>query len=532
MRTGRTLILTTLAAAGLTAVLCSPASPGGAILAPAFAQQKPTPEELAADFEKELQTKTRESAKTYESLYKWCWDKKLSYTAINVRRLVLRYDPENEEVRKFVGYAKTPDGQWIRNEARRDAIREEADIEDPKAQKFPEKMISTDKKVAGMWKALAQKAKKNGELDPANAATWTTKSAECWERVLQIDSTNEEAHKSLGHPKFAGKYVRPEAVPYLKTRAERKEGGQKRAQLGFPTQPVEVDGVFKGGGLTGAGAKSDHYLVNTVHGKDVAARLATWAERSLKDFIEVYGTAEDIKDRLPWNRYDIVKDKEEMKRMSQSGGWDAARIEQYAKYFGGWGIVPGERASMNSAGMDADDHIIHYNGHALVVAMRNMAVQDVGQPNEGIEDWLFESLAYDITRRLTGTTVTTCGAFGKYGMDMEPNPAKDIWIELAKRQVEYDDDVPLTRLWKCSHEKQDLKGPETVKGYAFIQFLFESDVEKARKFCWIASAQGTPRAVLAVYSEGDAGGGTQDNPAYGAMEKLDAKYREWILKSW
>lgn len=518
MTTRRRLALTTLAVAaalGLCDTTFAPGAPSAA--APAFAQQV-KPEDMEADWNKGWDNALANSAKKYEDLYKWCVQKKIAFTAINARRMVLRYDPDNEEVRKFVGYGKE-DGKWIRNENRRDQIRQESDIEDPKAMKFSEKEASTNKSVVGFWKSLAVKARKYGEADAANAAAWAEKAARCWERVLQVDSSNEEAHKALGHPKYGGKLVRPEAVPFLKTRDERKSGGQKRANTPYKTEPTDLSGAIPTGGLTGSGAKSEHFIVNTVHGKDVAAKLCVWAERAMADFIEIYGVDPGIKDRLPWVKYNIVKDKEEFKKLLAGTGMKAPEIERFTQFFGGGSNIPaGECSSTSSGGADSDDYMIHYTGHGLSHAMRNMAIQDVGSPNEGMEDWLQESIAYDITRRLTGTTLTTCGAFGKYGTDIDPNPAKDIWIELARRLVDWDDDVPLARLWKCKHENQDLRGPETVKGYAFLQFLFESDVDTARKFVWTASAQGTPKAVEAVYGC--------------TLEELDARYRDWIVKSW
>lgn len=532
------IVLTAASLAALAALLAgSPADSSLPLVSPAFAQQQVNPEELAADWDKSHKSALAESAKKYEGFYKWCLDKKLAFQAINVRRLVLRYDPENEEVRKFVGYMKTPDGQWIRNEARRDAIREEADIEDPKAQKFPDKENSTDKAVLGIWKALAGKAKKYGDLDAANAEAWKAKAALAWERVLQIQSENEEAHKALGHPKFGGKYVRPEAVPFLKVRDERKQGGQKRANMAIKTQVIEIDGVFKAAGLTGGAAKGEFITVNTVHGKDIAVRVATWAERALEDFVQIYGVDPEIKNRLPITRLDFVKEKPEMERLSKAGGQlPDAEIQRLVKEFGGWSVQTGEFASTVSAGADGDDSAIHRMGHSIGLALRNMAVQEFGSPQgNDLEDWLQETLAYDLSRRLTGTVISQCGAFGKYGRDTEVRLDKDLWIEMARKQVEYDDDVPLAQLWKKSLPEQNLRAPEKVKGYAFVQFLFESDTEKARQFIRLASCQGTPRAVLAVYGEGSPApeGGTVDaSVAVAAMDALDAKYREWILKSW
>lgn len=515
----RNLVLTAAAAAGAAALVASGAPiPSPDLAAPAFAQQM-KPEDLAAEWDKGWARANSDSAKAYESLYKWCNDNQLKFTAINTRRLVLRYDPQNEEVRGFVGYAKSPDGFWIRNENRRDQIRDESDIEDPKAKKYPEKLASADKKVAALWKALANKAKKNGELDAANAAAWAEKARTAWMKVLQVDSANEEAHKSLNHPKFAGKYVRPEALPFLKTRADRKEGGLKRANLAFKTAAVEMSGALPQAGLAGGGAKSDRFTVDTVHGKDVAAKLAVWAERSAVDFCEIYGVNAEVKDQLPYYKFKIVKDRDELKKVLKVIGMKDAEIERFVKFFGGGSNLPsGECTSTSSGGADSEDYVIHYTGHALSHAARSMAVRELGSPNEGVEDWLQESIAYDITRRLTGTTLTTCGDFGKYGTDIDPNPAKDIWIELAKRLVEYDDDVPLSKLWKLKHSEQNIGGPETVKGYAFVQFVFESDPEKGRKFIFAALAQGTPAAVEAVYGI--------------SMDELDAQYRDWITKSW
>ena len=128
---------------------------------------------------------------------------------------------------------------------------------------------------------------------------------------------------------------------------------------------------------------------------------------------------------------------------------------------------------------------------------------------------------------------------------MTPKPGQDLWIMLARRQVEMDDDVELNRLWKLT--LTDIRGPETVKGYALLQFLFEHDPALAQKFIWHALAHGTPAAVVDVYGdwpgtpkpkEEDATAesyakGAFNQPEYqAAMNALDDRYREWIIKSW
>ena len=212
------------------------------------------------------------------------------------------------------------------------------------------------------------------------------------------------------------------------------------------------------------------------------------------------------------------------------------------------GVAGGTFVSSSGEGAGADDMVIHQTGHAVARAAMSMALSDLGNRlgsnTSGIEDWLQESVSYDSTRRLTGTTLTTCGEFGKYGQNMTPKPGEDLWIQLARRQVEMDDDVDLSRLWRLT--VNDIRGPETVKGYALLQYLFEQDAALAQKFIWHALAHGTPAAVADVYSEWlgtekpDDEDATADSykkgafnqPAYqNAMNALDDRYREWIMKA-
>lgn len=499
----------------------------------AVAQQQPV--DLAADWAKQESRAMDDAAKEYEKLFKWCVDKALENTGNMVRRKVLRYQPGNEEVRKYFGYMRTPDGHYVINDNRREQLRETVDIEDPKATDFAKKVAATDKKVVGFFKGLAQKAKKNASepTEAANAAAWKEREVRSWNRVLEVDKGNEEAHKSLGHPKYEGRYVSPFALEFLKVRAERKASGLKIAQSTPSVKAVEPDGLFKAATLTGGGADSAHIKINTTYGKDVAMRLAQWAERALEDFCTMYAVTPEAKTRLPINRFDVVKDKSEHEKLLRSAGWDEPKIKKYMEHFSGMSAQSGEFSTHNSGQADADDMVMHQTGHAIVAVARGLAVQEHGSPNDDLEDWLRESISYDITRRLTGTTFTTCGAFGKYGNNATPRPNQDIWIELARMQVEIDDDVPLSRLWKLKIDNQEIRGPETVKGYAFVQYLFEHDAEKARKFVQVALAQGTPAAAAAVFGDlaGASGTATTDgtNPL---LDALDAKYREWILKSW
>lgn len=519
-----TLVLTVTLAAGLLGGGLGAASlPGGPDVLPEAAAQQQAPD-LAAEWARQEEKALNDAAKEYEKLYDWCVKKMIENTGNLVRRKVFRYQPDHAEVRAYFGYERKGDA-WVMNEIRREKLREVVDIEDPKATDFAKKVAQAEKKIVGLFKALANKAKKNSEekTEAGNAAAWKERETRTWHRVLQVDSTNEEAHRSLNHPKFDGKYVTPFAMPFVKVRKERKEAGLARAKSEPATKAGAPAGLFATAGLTGGAAQSENFTICTSHGPEVAVRLTKWAERALEDFVAMYGVDASVKSALGVRRYDVMKDKDEHEKLLRKAGWDEPKIKKYLERFSGMSAEGGEFSAHNQGGADADDMVMHQVGHTVANAARGMAVAMLGSPNADIENWLEESIAYDITRRLTGTTLTTCGAFGKYGSNFEPKPNQDIWIELAKIQVENDDDVPLTRIWKLKLDEGQITGPVTVKGYAFLQFLFESDPEKARKFVFTAIAQGTPAAAIALE-----GGSDPDQ----ALDALDAKYREWIMKSW
>lgn len=515
MKTRTTLTLTLAAAAALCAVFAAPTIPRlDGPVAPAFAQDKP---DLMAEWQNGWKTAHKNAAAEWNKIFKFCQDKSLEDTGNLTRRRVFKWEPENEEVRKYFGYTKQADGKWVQTDEKRlSALREAVDIDDPKATDYQKKVLAAEKKIRDSFKALAQKAKKNGDAEPARAAEWKEKEKSAWWRVLDAENTNEEAHKALGHEKFEGRYYSPFAMPFAKARKVRKDAGVQRAGMDFAVGPTGVDGVAQASGLSFFGAKSKHFTVLAMHGQDNAIQCAKWSERALEDFVKVYALDESFRESLPIRRFNLVKEKPDMEKLLKAEGQDPKQIARFLEIFAGTGFRD-ERATITEGQADAHDHCMHYTGHACAAALAHLAAAEYGA-GEGREDWITEALAYDITRRLSGTTLTTCGAFGKYGNNMTPKPNQDLWIELARLQVDNDDDVALSRLYRCKMAEQQLRGPETVKGYAFIQFLFEKDLEKAREFVKRCLAQGTPTAVKETYDLD--------------LDTIDAQYREWILKSW
>lgn len=512
-------------------------------------------EETPADWNEKFERTLDNAVKELDKLAKWCERNHLEWTANYVRRKGFRFRPDDAELRAYFGYEKWEDGRWRQNDLRRDEFRAIIDEDDPESGKFPSNMDKANNKIAGWFKGLASKADKSA--DETGDAQWKELSAKAWEWVLTADPDGkyaEQAHKALGHPKFDGEYVSPFKLKFLENRKSRKQAGEAQAAKDYAVEQAPADGNIPAAGMEGFGAKGELLAINTTHSQEVADRLVVWAHRGVHDIVDIYGFPEAVLERMPLRKMDIVKqgdNKAELRQYLEKGAkWDQARITKYLEYFGGMGGVgPATYVSMNTSQADADDSVIHRFGHSIVNAAHSMALSDLGarlgsMSNE-IENWLMESIAYDCTRRLTGNTLTTCGEFGRYGNNITPKPGQDLWIQLARRQVEMDDDVSLSHLWKLS--LTDLRGPETVKGYALMQFLFEHDPALAQKFIWHALAHGTPAAVVDVYGDWlgtpkpkaeDATAesyakGAFNQPEYqAAMDALDDRYKEWILKAW
>ena len=510
-------------------------------VAPPCAASPDQAEDPLADWTKRWDKALKDSATDYVKLAKK-YDDKLEATAAYTRRFALRYTPDDDELRKFLGYIKepvpgTPDKlNWVRNDIRRDQINAMSDLSDPKTTKYGKELGDAGKKVQNVFAGLAKKAAENGAAKDANAAAdWPKKAAAAWERVLEVEDlpTNklsEEAHKSLNHPKYEGKYVTPFKRQYMKARDERKQLGQKHANFSVKVDACEPDGTFTSAGLSGGGAKAPHMAINTTHGKDVAIKLAQDCEKGLNDVCEIYGFPDAIKERIGLSKINIVKDEAEWRQLLVKGaGWRDAEVQRYVDaHMGGTGTGRGDYAAHSSGGADSEDMCMALTVNNATRTAMGAARADLGSSvQEGIDEWILYSIGYDVTKRVLGTALTTWGAFGRYGEAVEPRPGEDKWVELARRLVVTDDDVPLKVLPTLKLDEKDFGGPQTIKGWAFLQFVFEKDPEKAKKFIWNALANGTAQAVATVYPD------NEDSPTpEKSMANLDAEYREWILKAW
>src|SRR5262245_59816683 len=265
-------------------VLVFAAQGGGIAVAPVCAAAPEQAEDPVADWTKRWDKALKDAAGAYVKLAKK-YDEKLESTAAYTRRFALRYTPDDDELRKYLGYEKQPETGspdkpvWVRTDIGRDRINAMTDLADPKTTKYQAELKAAHDTVQKNFAGLARKAVENGAAkDAAAAAEWPKKAAMAWDRVLEVEDApanklSEEAHKALNHPRYEGKYVTPFKRQYMKSRDERKLAGQKHMALSVKADAMEPDGGFASSGLTGGGAKSVHCTVVATHGKDVAIRL-------------------------------------------------------------------------------------------------------------------------------------------------------------------------------------------------------------------------------------------------------------------
>jgi hypothetical protein len=508
----------------------APAAPDGA-------------EDPAAAWQQRWDKTLKDAATEYDKLSKK-YEEKLEYSSAYLRRFVLRYQPDEPATRDFLGYKREKDKDgadiWVRYDVRRDQINELTDLADPKRTKFGADHLDLQKKIVGWFKSLARKAAENAtakDISPDAAKEWKAKEAMAWERVLQIDEGKpelvkdmDEAHKALGHPKYEGKLVSPFKLQYLKARAERKKAGEKTAGTKITgVEAVECEGMFVTAGMAGGGAKSAHFVVNTIYGKEVAIRLVQNCEKAMNDLIEVYGFPPDIRDRISL-KFNIIKHEDAAfhQFLEKGAGWKPAEVQKYLDHHLSGTSAKGEHVSMSQGGADADDLVMNtIASHLVPRAAQANARADLGSATNGeLDDWLWLAMGYDVTKRVLGTALTTWGGFGRYGEAIEPRPGEDKWLELARRLVINDDDTSISKLAKLEFDRQEFKPKPQIKAWALLQFVFEKDPEKAKKFVWHVLAEGTPAAVAAIYPN------DLDSPdVEKSMESLDAEYREWIVKA-
>lgn len=556
----------------LVLVLAAGGVVAGTLAATPAARAKDAPLTLE-DWDKNYDKLLRDAAKDIHKLSDWCEKNGLEWTATTVVRKVFAYLPDDEDTRKYLGYERQGE-QWVQNDIRRDDLRTNyVDDEDPNGKKYRTALAKLTEAIAKDFYGAAVKADKEAVNpdSPSPPAEWKQRAEKAWKKVLDLRPEKSEekglykytikyqdaGHQSLGHPKFQGEYVTPFALRHLEVRAERERIGKEYAgkmagdEGNYKAEVIPAGGALVQAGFTGFGAKCQFVSIYSTQSQEVATRMAKAAQAAVEDAIEIYQFPDELKERLQLKVIDNFKHAEngrpdEFYKMLAAIGRDPA---PYAKNdLGGTNISATEYAGTTGDGKGAEDQTINVTNMNCANTAAGIAGATIGRRLNSPEDWLWQSMGYDATQRINDTTVTIWASFGKYGKNVVRRPGQNVWMQLARQQVELDDDVTITQLFPKSLGAQEFRGREIVKGYAFLQFLMESDPAKGREFIWNALPLGTPAAAMKVYGPEILGEANvpeipaelpNENkrgmlpPAFQTvMDELENRYRTWIIETY
>lgn len=529
--------------------------PGPGSVPPVVTQapEPPAPAPVATAAVKNAEARwERDTAWTCEQIWKLSKSLRqngLAWTADALLHEVFTVDPDHAATREYFGYERTAQG-WRWNDAARDTFRSQIDEEDPLARFVLDGRRRLAEGLCRRWNADARMWQKSAaaSTDPGEAAAFADLARRAHERVLLFEGDgptlaklHEQAHAALGHPEIDGRFVTPYQAEMLRARGLRRETVQRLTAAPRRVEPIPPGGLFAQSGLSGAGARADHFAVHTVHDQATADRLCGHMERALDYAAAVWGLSEDTVEGRVLTAYLGVRDEAEMRRVIDGAGtdWTEAQRVAFAR-LGGTALPGGVFVGRSAAGgPDADDQAV--NVAILYTARR--ARERMAGAQSGPEDWLWQSLATDASKHLLGTTLTRWGAFGDYGRGFQAAAGVDEWIALARRQVRIDDDVPLARMHRLTLAGHDFRGREMVKGFAFLQFVLETEPQRGPVFIRAALAEGTPAAAVRVFGPEILGErmpqavdpvGVGELPAAHreVLETLDARYRDWILRAW
>jgi hypothetical protein len=459
------------------------------------------------------------AADSYTKLAKWAERSGLPRSASRARRRVLLLAPDHEKTRALLGYERKKEGGWVWPEAKRQAIRELTDDNEEKAGDFPRRLRLADRRVADRFRTLGKTAEFRIESEPARMEAWNDRLFRAFEKVLTVYPDDQAAREILGHPEFEGRRVDPKAYPFLKMRKIRRDAGRAAARLEFEILEMGRDRALSKVGVTAAVARSRHFTLATTWGPERAGQLALAAERALAELLRVNRFPFEIADRNTLKTIYILKDKPELREFLKNlTDWDDDRITRQLKRFTNAYFRPGAVAEHIEAEPRMIDGVMNYACRTTVRAARRYFVEELeeGADPPKLEAWLRETLVSDVLKRLTGDSLTTFSEVPRYAHERRDTKGQDRWMTLARERVESDDDVPLARL--PHHRLIDLDGAAAVKGYAFLQYLFERSPERARAFVKAALVHGSAPAAKAVYKR--------------TLAELDAGYRAWVLLTW
>jgi len=461
----------------------------------------------------------KSTADGYERLAKWAAKHRLEKSAARAWRRLLVFDSDHADARAWFGYTRGKSGAWTWPLARRQVVRELVDGNEKKATEFHRRFRDAERRAADRLLALGNTAEFRTGKEPERVEKWNERMFTAFTLLLRISPGEERARERLGHPEFEGRRVDPRALRYLEARSARRQAGKAAAKAGFDVVSRGVDHEVEAIGLLAHSARSRNFTVVTTWGQETARGLAVSAEQALAEVIRVNGFPGVVADRKRIRTIYLMRDAGQIRLFLQHfSDWDKDRIERQLKRFNNAWFAPFSVVARIQGDARLIDTVMQYGVRKAIRAFRKMSMDALDDDSKvpDLEPWLLDALATDVVMRLTGDSLSNFSEVPDYSHERRVTEGRDRWMALARERVESDDDVSFARLTRL--RLIDLNPACSVKGHGLIQYLFESDAAKARRFVAVALVHGSAAAAKKVYESSLAG--------------IDAGYRDWVRLTW
>lgn len=425
------------------------------------------------------------------------WAERCPMSVASARFRILRVDPDHEATRTALGFVAAKDAAgaavWNRTEAARDALRRLADASDAEADEFAAMLRKADVAAAAKLAVLGRTAQERA--DAGGGAAWTERARRAWDAALIWDRENEAANRALGRPKFEGRFCDPADVGFLRARAERKKSREKEiaaaARAVFVTQ--QDGSLFGAAGLVGTAIATPRLRMETTLDAQRALVLVSEVDAATRILLADFGPPEATADAIRFAPIYVLKNATEARTLLEKGaGRRAAELEPGIGTsgrvgVGAWFVVGDSRDEVAARAID------------VLVRIAFGTSRGDAEPREAVA-WIERGVADDLRSRLAAFAAPVSSSHG--ATMAKPS---DSALELARRMVETDDDLPVAALATASAEERR-SARWKAKARLFLQFLFERDAAKAREFVWTTKT-GQPEEE----------------------EKRDAEYRRWVV---
>jgi tetratricopeptide (TPR) repeat protein len=470
---------------------------------PAMALDGTTPAEESPEvrWATAKQTAHGQIATKLEAVAAFAMGNKLKLTGIELFRVVLEFDTNNQRARRELAFDKKNDA-WVENEYKQKKLAEVEDESEAKRGDYNKRAKEAEKAVGGILGALGKTADTLGFSEEAFTA---------WNRALEFDDQNADANRGVGNKLVEGTWYTERALAHREFKKTYEASLTKARALEVPV--VAADAATSVGLPCGVALRvweTANFRMESNLGDGDIRETLVWLERARVFFLSLYEIPERLLDYSNGKSTSVVVTKKsDYEAIVEKSPLVPDDKRNFYKKFGGCPLEGKANLSVAENGDMAQRETIHTQVHTMGRdAFGNHA------------PWLFDALANSVSTALKQATLKVCftgdGTTG--GIHLENLPIDQAPSALLK-WVKEKKDTPLEGLVKLPSD--GLSAYEIAKAWSVLMFLLQKDRLQCRE--WLAGAgQGNDRSkdarILSSYFE-----------AYKTWDDLDKEWREWAL---